>query len=141
LEVPTLTLKEVNWAGWETLTSYFQSIAPYETEVFLSMKGNKLFEFQDFCNSWQDKLKTLEKNQQTLFIAKELELFKNIFPLLKQLSTNIFEKDHWRVFFGILKMEKDRAADKIKLREFLNVAKLMSDKANEIRELVARAQG
>jgi hypothetical protein len=124
LEVPTLTLKEVNWAGWETLTSYFQSIAPYETEVFLSMKGNKLFEFQDFCNSWQDKLKTLEKNQQTLFIAKELELFKNIFPLLKQLSTN-----------------KDRAADKIKLREFLNVAKLMSDKANEIRELVARAQG
>lgn len=64
-----------------------------------------------------------------------------IFPLLKQLSTNIFERDHWRTFFGILKLERDRAADKLKLRELLNAAKIMADKANDIRELIARAQG
>lgn len=83
----------------------------------------------------------MERNPQITYLLKELELYKSIFPLLKQLSANIFEKDHWRVFFGLIRIEKDRAADKLKLRELLNCAKLMSDKANDIRELVSRAQG
>lgn len=75
----------------------------------------------------------MERNPQITYILKELDLFKSIFPLLKQLSTNIFEKDHWRVFFGLIRVEKDRAPDKLKLKELLNSAKIMSDKANEIR--------
>lgn len=141
MEVPQLPLKEVNWAGWDTLTAYFTAIAPFENELFLQLKGNKLFEFQDFCGTWQEKLRSADKNQQVLFLLKELEQFRSIFPLLKQLSANIFERDHWRVFFGLLKLEKDRTPDKLKLRELLNSAKLMSDRANDIRELVARAQG
>lgn len=136
-----IPLKEVNWEGWDTLMNYNKALAAFENEPFLSMKGNRLFEFQDACNAWQDKIKTMERNQQIAHISKELELFRNIFPLLKQLSSNIFEKDHWRVFYGIAKIDKDRAPDKMKLRELLNVGKTLLDKSNDIKELLSRAQG
>jgi len=52
--VPQLPLKEVSWVGWDTLTAYFQAIEPFENEPFLQFKGNRLFEFQDFCSAWQE---------------------------------------------------------------------------------------
>lgn len=71
-DVPSLILKEVNWAGWDILCEYFEAMAPFENELFGQLKSARLFEFQDFCTSWQEKLRTADKSQQVLFVLKEL---------------------------------------------------------------------
>lgn len=80
-----------------------------------------------------------ERTPQVVYILKEIELFKNIFPVLKQLSGGILEREHWRVLFSMLKLNGD--FDNIKLGYLLNVSHLVWEKNSEIKDLISKAQG
>ena len=100
-----------------------------------------MFEWQDTYTKWAEKLRQMDRSPQAVFILKELELFRNIFPVLKQLSGGILEKEHWRILNSILKLSRDKDAEVIRLGDVLNVGKTLWEKSAEVKDLISRAQG
>lgn len=48
-----------------------------------------MYEFQDYCIKWSDKVKGQEMSRQIVYIIKEIDLFKSLFSLFKTLSSGI----------------------------------------------------
>ena len=65
-----------------------------------------MYEFQDFCTQWSERVKSNEKTRQVVYIIKETDLFKSLFIILKTLSSGILEKEHWKNFWTILKSDR-----------------------------------
>lgn len=84
------------------------------------MKIEKLYEFQDFCSSWSEKVRGKEMTRQIVFVIKETDLFKSLFPLLRSLSSGILERDHWKQFWTLIKAERPFATESLKLGDLLN---------------------
>lgn len=57
-----------------------------------------------------------------------------IFPLLKLLTGEAFENEHWNNMFQLLKL-KDMKKEKLLFRDLLSADKLILQKANEIKDL------
>lgn len=72
----------------------------------------------------------MEKSKQVMYIIKETDLFKNIFALLRMLSSGVLEKDHWKSFWTIIKADKQIPTDSIKLGDMLNIGRSLLDKMN-----------
>ena len=68
------------------------------------MKSEKLYEFQDLCTDWYEKVKKLEKTRQVVYIIKEIDLFKSVFTIFRTLSSGILEREHWREFWALLQV-------------------------------------
>jgi hypothetical protein len=64
----------------------------------------------------------MEKTKQIIYIVKEIDLFKSIFSTLKNLSSGILERDHWREFWSILKVSKSYS-EELKFGTMLNFAR------------------
>eukprot|EP00919_Chromeraceae_sp_WS-2016_P071338 GHVR01168964.1.p1 GENE.GHVR01168964.1~~GHVR01168964.1.p1 ORF type:complete len:111 (-),score=9.81 GHVR01168964.1:47-379(-) len=105
------------------------------------MKTDLFYQFQDYCASWVEKVKQIEKTKQIIYIIKEIDLFKSLFAVLKSLSSGILEKDHWKVFWNIIKSDKYMAPESIKLGDVLNQGRVILEKLLGIQDLISRAQG
>ena len=57
-----------------------------------------------------------------------------IFPLLKLLTGEAFENEHWNNMFQLLKF-KDMKKENLLFRDLLSADKLILQKANEIKDL------
>lgn len=58
--------------------------------------------------------------RQVVFVIKETDLFKSLFPLLRSLSSGILERDHWKQFWNLIKAERSFATESLKLGDLLN---------------------
>ena len=70
LPVPNIAIKTIDWEIWQVLKAYHDELKPFESQPFVKIKTEKLYEFQDFCTSWNEKIKTMEKTKQTMYILK-----------------------------------------------------------------------
>ena len=109
--------------------------------MFEKIKVDKLYAFQDKCLEWHEKVKTMEKTKQVIYIMKEVDLFKSLFTLLRSLSSGILKTDHWRSFWTIIKSPNPISSGQIKLGDMLNKGRSLAEKMQPLQELVARAQG
>ncbi len=79
----------VDWVPWDLLQQYVQELETFGKVAFIRMKPEKMFEFQDFCLKWHEHTKTADKSKQVIFIMKEVDAFKSLFHIMKQLSSGI----------------------------------------------------
>ena len=79
--------------------------------------------------------------RQVVFVIKETDLFKSMFPLLRTLSSGVLERDHWRQLWQLVKSERTYAADNLKLGDMLSQGRLLLEKQRDIQELLSKAQG
>jgi dynein heavy chain 2, cytosolic len=141
LPIPSLAVKQVDWEQWNVLEEYWEGLKKHEAELFVKMKIEKLYEFQDYCSAWSEKVRGKEMNRQVVFIIKETDLFKSLFPLLRTLSSGILERDHWRQFWTLLRAERTYAAESMKLGDLLSQGRILLERQKDIMELLSRAQG
>lgn len=62
-----------------------------------------------------------------------------MWPILKLLVGEAFEKEHWKILFNMLKIPKDVGLENFTFGHILNAEKIVLQKINEIKELSARA--
>ena len=79
--------------------------------------------------------------RQIVFVIKETDLFKSLFPLLRTLSSGVLERDHWRQFWQLIKAERSYAAESVRLGDMLAQGRVLLDRQKDIQELLSRAQG
>jgi hypothetical protein len=112
----------------------------YEGENFIKIKMEKFYEFQDFCLGWNEKMKKMEKTRQVMYIMKEIDLFKSIFVVLRNLASGILEREHWREFWVVVKAERGYL-EELKLGTMLNFGRNIMEEVNKVQDIVSRAQG
>lgn len=105
------------------------------------MKTEKLYSFQDFCAEWSQKVRGGEMSRQAVYIIKETDLFKSLFPLLKTLSSGILEKEHWKQFWTAIRADRALTTEGLRLGDMLNHGRALLEKQSALQELIARAQG
>lgn len=94
-------------------------------DMFVKMKSERLYEFQDYCAGWAEKLRGREMSRQVVYIIKETDLFKSLFILLRTLSSGILEKEHWRQFWVAVRAERSPAAENLRLGDMLNQGRVL----------------
>jgi dynein heavy chain 2, cytosolic len=80
-------------------------------------------------------------SRQVVYVIKETDLFKSLFPLLKTLSSGILERDHWKQFWTLLKADRALSAEGIRLGDMLTLGRALLEKQAGVQELLSRAQG
>ena len=56
--------------------------------------------------SWSEKLKGRQRDVVTKYLRHQLELLQASWPLLKLLSAQEFETDHWKSLYTFLSLER-----------------------------------
>eukprot|EP01022_Parablepharisma_sp_SALTPOND_P023029 TRINITY_DN475_c0_g1_i1.p1 TRINITY_DN475_c0_g1~~TRINITY_DN475_c0_g1_i1.p1 ORF type:complete len:3195 (-),score=434.63 TRINITY_DN475_c0_g1_i1:26360-35944(-) len=126
--------------AWQLHEDYEKELSNMTKEDWLSFRS-KIFTFQDFVNSWADKIKSKERSVVTNYLRNELEKFRQSWPLLKGVVGEAFEKEHWKTLFVYLKFDRSVTIENVTFGHFLSAMPLLLEKASEIKELCARAQG
>lgn len=144
-DIPTLDVLRAEMAeeeaGWQLYDEYQTSVESYENEDWLSTRG-KLFNFQDFVGAWVEKIKKNgSKDAISKHISSQMEGFKNLWPNLKYLTGEAFEKEHWKALFNIIDLPKSTSIEKLTFGQILSCSSKIQAKQAEIKELAARAQG
>ena len=80
-------------------------------------------------------------SRQAVYVIKETDLFKSLFPLFKTLSSGILERDHWKQFWTLLKADRALSPDGIRLGDMLTLGRVLLEKQAGVQELLSRAQG
>ena len=65
-----MVIKQVDWEQWAVLEEYWEGLRVHEAELFVKMKTEKLYEFQDYCSGWSDKVRGKEMTRQVVFVIK-----------------------------------------------------------------------
>ena len=63
---------------------------------------------------------TSKHDAVTLHILKQLENYKQLWPVLKLMQGEAFEKDHWRNLFQMLKLPRDVTIENLNLGHLLS---------------------
>ena len=129
--------------NWKVYDEYSLELESFEKDSWATFR-NKQFNFQDFVLKWAEKLKketAIRKTPVGLYLAKQMNTYKELFPALKLLVGDAFDKEHWMTLFTMLKMPKSIKFENLTLGDLLDAEKEILLKLNEIKELAARAQG
>ena len=128
--------------AWELYEAFQQDLEGFEKEDWVSFRL-KLFNFQDIILiKWMDKLQKLNyKDLITGFIQSQIELYKQIWPILKLLIGEAFERDHWKTLFNFLEMPKTMTLEKLTFGNLIEHPEKIIKKTNDIKDLALRAQG
>ena len=126
--------------AWQLHDQYDKELSTMTKEDWLSFRS-KVGVFQDFISSWMDKLKPEEQSVVTNYIKEELEKFRQGWPMLKVVAGEVFEKEHWKILFVYLKLDKSITIETLTFGDIIRAMPLILEKAAEIKELHARAQG
>jgi len=126
--------------AWQLHDEYEKELSAMTKEDWLSFRA-KIFTFQDLLNNWTEKIKGKERNVVTNYLRNELERFKQAWPLLKAIVGEAFEKEHWKTLFVFLKLDKAITIENVTFGNLISAVPALIEKANDIKELCARAQG
>ena len=126
--------------AWQLYEEYEAELAKMGKEDWLSFRS-KVFTFQDFVNNWTEKAKGKERSVVTNFLRAELEHFRQAWPLLKAIVGEAFEKEHWKTLFVYLKLDRAITIENVTFGNLIGAMPLLAEKAGDIKELCARAQG
>jgi len=133
-------LEEQN-QSWGLFEEFKKELDEYSKEEWLTFRKKGYFAFQDFFLKQSEKLKTMPKNVVVRFLLKQIEDYKQAWPLIKLCTGESFEKEHWRKLISILALPKDVTFDKMKFGHLVDAVPTMIKKQKDIKELADKAQG
>jgi dynein heavy chain 2 len=86
-------------------------------------------------------MKTLPKNVVVKFLLKQIDDFKQAWPLIKLCTGESFEKEHWRKLISMLAMPKEVTFDNMKFGHLIEAVPMLLKKSKDIKDLADKAQG
>eukprot|EP01116_Phalansterium_solitarium_P024802 TRINITY_DN91_c0_g1_i1.p1 TRINITY_DN91_c0_g1~~TRINITY_DN91_c0_g1_i1.p1 ORF type:complete len:4098 (+),score=2051.07 TRINITY_DN91_c0_g1_i1:208-12501(+) len=125
--------------AWNMYSEFSAAVAQFSNEPWLTFR-NKLFQFEDFNNAWNDKTRSMGRDAVSMYIRNELDTYRDLVPLLKFVRGDAFTLDHWGAFFRLVDMEKKPPND-ITFGDIMAVGANIVGHAKQIKELHARASG
>jgi dynein heavy chain 2 len=142
---------------WGFCAEFVDALHKMETELWINMRTH-LYDVEDFVNAYSKKLRvraqqavaaasqTDKETAQgtaviTEFMTNKLNDLRSVFPLLKLVTGEMFEKEHWTFLFHKLKFASDVGVHTLTLASFVRASPLIVANAPALRDLAARAQG
>ena len=92
-------------------------------------------------DAWLEELKNKKRDIVVRYLSGVLDQFKDAYPLFKMCIGEAFEKEHWKTLFHYLKFGKEVSVETLTFQHFVDAIDTMVKKANDIKDLSARAQG
>jgi dynein heavy chain 2 len=134
---------------WNFYAEFARAIGKAEAELWINYRAH-LYDLEDLVNLFTKKLRArgaadgTKDSASTALVeqmSSRLGELRSIFPSLKLVGGECFEKEHWAFLFHRLKMGSDVSLQTLTLGMFIRAAPLMQQHANALRDLAARAQG
>jgi len=88
---------------------------------------------------WAEKVKGNARNAVSNFIGTQIENYRKGWPLMKLITGEGFEKEHWMTLFHHLKLPKEMTVDKLTAGDFTKNIEALVASTEQIKELQARA--
>ena len=127
--------------SWSFFTQYRSELEAMGAEQWVSFRV-KLSTFDDLTNTWSKKLKlrgTRDKVQE--YLQKEMRNNREIFPILRKVTGEFYEKEHWRILFGYLGLPSTTSPATLTFQHLLDKSAALMERNKDITALSARAQG
>jgi len=81
------------FAGWTVYFDFLTGLEKFELEEWLTFKGN-LFDFWTFIRKWNESSEEVSESSYKI-IYNQTTILKNIYPALKAMIGDGFERSHW----------------------------------------------
>jgi len=127
------------FAQWMVYFEFLAGIEKMEKEEWVSYKY-QIFDFQKYVLEWDEKVRG-KQDPSSRFICDQCELYKDIWPALKSMIGEGFQRNHWTELFALLTLPKNRPFNEVTFGEILAKKDVIHKKIDDIKFLAARAQG
>ena len=121
------------FAEWSVYFDFISGIDKMEKEEWLSFKAN-VYDFQTYILDWEKKIEKKE-GKSYMFIRDQCELYNEIWPALKAMRGEGFQRNHWAELFDIIGIKKDRLINELTFKEILNKKINIKEKIDDIQFL------
>lgn len=126
--------------SWALFEEFATSLDAMLKQTWLEFRPH-LFKVQDMASEWLSKLKEVRRDNVTHVLAQQVQRLSSAFPGLKAMTGEPFERDHWKILFGILKMPNDMKLETLTFQHVFERLDTVMEKMDELKELTARAVG
>lgn len=127
------------FAAWMIYFDFLSGIEKMEKEEWVSFKY-QIYDFQKYVLEWEEKVKN-SKEPAAKFIADQCNMYKDIWPALKAMIGEGFQRSHWQELFQLIGLPKSKAFTEVTFGDILSKKDIIYKKIDEIRFLASRAQG
>eukprot|EP00931_Biecheleriopsis_adriatica_P043590 TRINITY_DN24917_c0_g1_i1.p1 TRINITY_DN24917_c0_g1~~TRINITY_DN24917_c0_g1_i1.p1 ORF type:complete len:4311 (+),score=994.91 TRINITY_DN24917_c0_g1_i1:69-13001(+) len=132
-----LNRQQASWSLFEEFTTQYEELL---VQTWLELRP-RLFTLQDLCGNWLTRLKEIPRDPVTHMLSQQVQKLNSAHPALKAMTGEPFERDHWKILFGILKMPAETKLDSLTFRQLAERLDLITEKVDDLKELTARAIG
>ncbi|CAD7969929.1 unnamed protein product, partial [Amoebophrya sp. A120] len=109
----------------------------------------RLFKFPDLCIAWETKLREIMAQPKLIpidnaviaILAEQISKLRQAHSVLKSMTGEAFEKEHWRLLFQMLHLDSTISINNVQVFHFIQKLELMLQNEAKIKELAARALG
>ncbi|KAK7489861.1 hypothetical protein BaRGS_00018883, partial [Batillaria attramentaria] len=125
---------------WSLYEEFNTGLAELAKEDWISFRS-KAYMFEEFLGGWYEKLKTKDPTTMTVRLQKDIDMYKNVLPVLKWVRGEPLSQDHWMELFRLLHMPRGTTLEKLTFGQILASSNEIIKNANALKELNQRAQG
>ena len=136
---PTLQ-RRLCQASWSLVEEFNQQYEELLAQTWLELRP-RLFVVQDLAHNWMAKLREVPRDQVTHMLSQEVQRLEAAHPALKAMTGEPFERDHWKILFGLIKLPPDLRLEELRFKDLAQRLNVIVDKVDELKELTARAIG
>lgn len=134
---PPVFTTQASWSLVEEFNTQYEELL---AQTWLELRP-RLFVVQDLASTWMTKLREVPRDQVTHMLSQEVQRLEQAHPALKAMTGEPFERDHWRILFGLIKLPPDLRLEELRFKDLAQRLNIIVDKVDELKELTARAIG
>lgn len=127
------------FAEWSVYFEFVGGIEIMEKEEWISFKANA-FDFQKYILEWMQKIEEKEGTSYK-FIRDQCERYKEIWPGIKAMIGEGFQRQHWAELFDLLQISKKRQIAELTFRDILTKREQIIKNIDAIKFLASKALG
>ncbi|CAE8588828.1 unnamed protein product [Polarella glacialis] len=132
-----LNRQQASWSLFEEFTTQLEELM---TQTWLELRP-RLFIIGDLAANWLTKLKEVPRDPITHLLSGTVQRLNTAAPALRAMSGEPFERVHWQILFGIIRLPNDTKLESLTFRDVFNCLDTILEKVEELKELTARAIG
>lgn len=127
-------------SSWSLYAEYTSELNGMTSEAWVAFRA-RIFSFEDFLQKWAGKLKDGKRDMVFDFINKEIRKHRLTWPVLRKVTGELFEAEHWKLLFAKIKIPPEVTLPTLTLGHFLSVHETIIQEQKFLDHLAARAQG
>ena len=131
---------KMHQSSWALYADYTSELGAMTSEAWVAFRA-RILTFEDFLQKWAGKLKDGQRDIVFDYINKEIRRHFVIWPVLRKLTGEMFEMEHWKLLFSKLKFPPEVTLPTLTLTHFLDAHDIIMEEQKFLANLAARAQG